>query len=79
MGVDYSRLEDNSSRFEAGTPPIAESIGLGAAVDYLQNLGMENIEGYERELTKQMHEEFMKLPIEGLSIQDIYSLALLPE
>ena len=62
VGVDYYKLEENSSRFEAGTPPIAEAIGLGAAVDYLQNLGMDNIESYERELTKQMHEELMKLP-----------------
>jgi len=62
VGVDYYKLEENSTRFEAGTPAIAESIGLGAAVDYLQNLGMENIESYEKELTKQMYEEFMKLP-----------------
>jgi len=62
VGVDYYKLEENSTRFEAGTPAIAESIGLGAAVDYLQNLGMENIESYEKELTVQMYEEFMKLP-----------------
>jgi len=62
VGVDYYKLEENSTRFEAGTPAIAESIGLGAAVDYLQNLGMENIESYEKELTKQMYEEFIKLP-----------------
>lgn len=62
VGVDYYKLEENSTRFEAGTPAIAESIGLGAAVDYLQNLGMENIESYEKELTKQTYEEFIKLP-----------------
>ena len=39
------------ARFEAGTPPIAQIIGLGAAVDYLQNLGMQAIADHERELT----------------------------
>ena len=37
-------------KFEAGTPPIAEAIGLAAAVDYLDNLGMENIRLHELEL-----------------------------
>lgn len=37
-------------KFEAGTPPIAEAVGLGAAVDYLENLGMENIRKHEIEL-----------------------------
>ncbi len=37
-------------KFEAGTPNIAGAIGLGAAVDYLINIGMENIENYEKEL-----------------------------
>lgn len=39
-------------RFEAGTPPIAQVVGLGAAVDYLQNLGMNNVAQHERDLTK---------------------------
>jgi cysteine desulfurase/selenocysteine lyase len=37
-------------KFEAGTPAIAEVIGLGAAVDYLTGLGMENVRAHEREL-----------------------------
>lgn len=40
------------TRLEAGTPPIAEVIGLGAAIDYLETIGMENIEKYELELKK---------------------------
>lgn len=56
VGLDYYELEEGSTRFEAGTPAIAETIGLGAAMDYLQNIGMENIEAYERELAKQMYE-----------------------
>ncbi len=38
-------------KFEAGTPPIAEAIGLAAAVDYLQSLGMDSIRAHEVELT----------------------------
>ncbi len=39
------------SRFEAGTPPIAQAVGLGAAVDYLRGLGMHNVAEHEREIT----------------------------
>lgn len=38
-------------RFEAGTPPIAQAVGLGAAVDYLTGLGMEAISAHEEALT----------------------------
>jgi cysteine desulfurase/selenocysteine lyase len=38
-------------KFEAGTPNIAEAIGLGVAVDYLQHIGMEKIRQHEKELT----------------------------
>jgi cysteine desulfurase/selenocysteine lyase len=40
------------SKFEAGTPPIVEVIGLGAAVSYLSNIGMANIRQHEMELTE---------------------------
>jgi cysteine desulfurase / selenocysteine lyase len=39
-------------RFEAGTPPIAEAVGLTAAVEYLQGLDMHNVRAYEHELTR---------------------------
>src|SRR2546423_15250196 len=38
-------------KFEAGTPPIAQAIGLGAAVDYLTGIGMENVAEHERQIT----------------------------
>lgn len=38
-------------KFEAGTPPIAEAVGLGAAVDYLSSLDMERVRSHERDLT----------------------------
>jgi cysteine desulfurase/selenocysteine lyase len=49
-------------RFEAGTPMIAEAIGLGAAVDYLAALGMENVQAHEAELTKYALQELLKIP-----------------
>ncbi len=55
VGRDYYRLTKNLTRLEAGTPAIAEAIGLGAAVDYLQEMGMENIENHEKELGKRMY------------------------
>jgi cysteine desulfurase / selenocysteine lyase len=39
------------ARFEAGTPPIAEAIGLGAAVDYLSAIGMQAIHEHEQQIT----------------------------
>ncbi|MCU0631333.1 MAG: cysteine desulfurase [Methanoregulaceae archaeon] len=46
-------------RYEAGTPPVGSCIGLGKAVDYLEEIGMENIRAHEKFLTTRM--------IEGLS------------
>ncbi len=46
-GVTYN---DPPHRFEAGTPPIVQAIGLGAALDYIENLGRENIAAHEAEL-----------------------------
>jgi cysteine desulfurase / selenocysteine lyase len=49
--MDRSTYAPVPHKFEAGTPPIVEAIGLGAAVDYLTGIGMEAIEAHERELT----------------------------
>jgi cysteine desulfurase/selenocysteine lyase len=51
------RLEETQfnvppARFEAGTPNVAGAVGLGAALDYVQGLGLVNIERYEHELTE---------------------------
>jgi cysteine desulfurase/selenocysteine lyase len=40
------------AKFEAGTPPIVEAVGLGAAVDYLTGVGMANVRAHERTLTE---------------------------
>lgn len=49
-------------KFEAGTPPIAEAVGLGAAVDYLSELGMERVRAHERALTSYMLERLGEVP-----------------
>ena len=41
-------------KFEAGVPNMAQAVGLSAAVDYLNNVGMENIARHEHELTKEL-------------------------
>ncbi len=61
VGIDYYTLDKGPARLEAGTPAIAEAIGLGAAADYLQEIGLEKIESHERELAKQTYEEFNEL------------------
>lgn len=47
---DRSTYKEPPWRFEAGTPAIAQAVGLGAAVDYLEDLGMKNVREHEREL-----------------------------
>ncbi|MBM3605455.1 MAG: cysteine desulfurase [Alphaproteobacteria bacterium] len=47
---DAVTYADPPLRFEAGTPGIVNQIGLGAALDYMMSLGMENIAAHEREL-----------------------------
>jgi cysteine desulfurase/selenocysteine lyase len=49
--LDSFRAAPPPGRFEAGTPPIAEAVGLSAAVDYLSEIGMDRIRAHERELT----------------------------
>ncbi len=44
------------AKFEAGTPPIVPAIGLGAAIDYLNAIGMEKIHRYEQILTERAHQ-----------------------
>jgi len=62
VGLESFQLKKSPERFEAGTPPIAETIGLGAAVEYLKKIGMKNIENYEEALTKKMFEELTNIP-----------------
>jgi len=51
VGLYESRWAPVPHKFEAGTPPIAQAVGLGAAVDYLDAIGMETVANHEREIT----------------------------
>ncbi|HET7871813.1 MAG TPA: cysteine desulfurase [Terriglobales bacterium] len=59
----YNRLP---YKFEAGTPNIADTIGLGAAIEYLNQLGLENIEKHEAELLEYATGQVQRIP--GVSI-----------
>ncbi len=51
---DETTFKDGAARFEAGTPAIAEVIALGAAIDYVSDIGMDNIAAHEQVLLAQM-------------------------
>lgn len=55
-------FKDAPYRFETGTPIIAEAIGLGAAVDYISSIGLEEIGKYEYFLKQKALEELKKIP-----------------
>lgn len=61
-----STWNDLPWKFEAGTPAIAEAIGLGAAVDYLSELGMDWVQVHEQEMTAYALEQLQQVP--GLTI-----------
>ena len=66
VSFDGTVFNEAPHKFEAGTPNIAGFIGLGAAVDYLQSVGMANIEAREQELLAHATEELLK--IDGMRI-----------
>ena len=49
-------------KFEAGVPNMAQAVGLGAAVDYLTDLGMSNVHNHEASLTKYLIEKLLQVP-----------------
>jgi cysteine desulfurase/selenocysteine lyase len=51
VGLDSSTYNELPWKFEAGTSPIAEGAGLGAAIDYLDAIGMDEVRAHERDLT----------------------------
>ncbi|MCF7972399.1 MAG: cysteine desulfurase [Phycisphaerae bacterium] len=55
----YNRIP---ARFEAGTPPIAEVIGLGAAIDYVTEIGMAHVASHERGLMQDAQEALQAIP-----------------
>ena len=66
VGSDSSTWADLPAKFEGGTPMIAEAVALGAAVDYLDKLGMENVREHELGLTRRLLECLAEVP--GLTV-----------
>ena len=64
--VEGTTYHDLPWKFEAGTQAIAEVIGLGAAVDYLSGIGMEDVRAHEREITEYAYEALSE--IDGLTM-----------
>ncbi|SFH45630.1 cysteine desulfurase / selenocysteine lyase [Nitrosospira sp. Nsp14] len=64
LSVTFEKTTYNSipHKFEAGTPPIAAAIGLGAAVDYLSAIGLDTISAYELKLLNYATEQISNLP-----------------
>ncbi|MCU0524395.1 MAG: cysteine desulfurase [Elainella sp. Prado103] len=60
--LDHSTYAELPHKFEAGTPAIGEAIALGAAVDYLTSVGMDQIHAYEQELTLHLFEKLAQVP-----------------
>ncbi len=57
--LDRSTYNQPPNRFEAGTPAIAEAVGLGAACDYLSGIGMDVVEHHELELGKYLYQRVL--------------------
>jgi len=64
--MDRSTYAPVPHKFEAGTPPIVEAIGLGAAVDYLESIGMDQIKAHEASLVRYALDALQEVP--GLRI-----------
>ncbi|MFC4323536.1 cysteine desulfurase [Litchfieldia salsa] len=66
VGLYESSWKELPWKFEAGTPIIAGAIGLGAAIDFLEEIGLDNIEKHEHELAQYAMDRMLE--IEGLTI-----------
>lgn len=64
--IEETQFNAPPARFEAGTPNVADAIGLGAALDYVSRIGITNIERHEHELTEYARRKLGE--IEGLTL-----------
>ncbi|MBC7644171.1 MAG: cysteine desulfurase [Thermoleophilia bacterium] len=62
VSTELTTFNDLPWKFEAGTPAIVEAIGLGAALTYLENIGMGAIEAHERKLTTYLYDTLADAP-----------------
>jgi cysteine desulfurase / selenocysteine lyase len=61
VGLDEITYNDPPHRFEAGTPPIVQAIGLGAAIDYVEAIGRDTIVAHEHEVASYAHEQLSRI------------------
>ncbi|WZH53596.1 MAG: cysteine desulfurase [Nocardioides alkalitolerans] len=66
VAMERSTYAGIPHKFEAGTPPIVEAVGLGAAVDYLSDLGMQHVHAHEQAITAYALEGLATIP--GLTV-----------
>ena len=64
--IEHTEYNAPPARFEAGTPNVADAIGLGAALDYVSHIGLRNIEHHEHQLTEYAREQLAQIP--GLTL-----------
>ncbi len=62
VDLDGATWNELPYKFEAGTPPIAEAVGLGVAVEYLRNLGMKRVREHEEALTAHLLTRLAEVP-----------------
>ena len=60
--MDHTTYASAPARFEAGVPMVAQAVGLAAAVQYLETIGMENVELHEKALTEYLLQSLRNLP-----------------
>lgn len=66
VSYQHTTFEEPPARFEAGTPAIVQAVGLGRALQYMSDLGMDNIEAHEVELVKYTNERLKE--VNGLKV-----------
>ena len=69
VSAEETRWAQSPAKFEAGTSNIAEAIGLGAAVDFLQGIGLEHVRAHERELVAYTLERLARCPASGSTVR----------
>jgi cysteine desulfurase/selenocysteine lyase len=62
VGDEVTTWAELPAKFEAGTSPVAEAVGLGAAIDYLEGIGLEAIERHEHSLAAYAIEQLSEIP-----------------
>ena len=60
--MDKTTYANPPARFEAGTQPVAQVVGMGVAAEYLMEIGMDAVERYEDELTKRTLDGILEIP-----------------